>query len=103
MEKKSKQEQVKDKKVKQEKFAGAKFDPTKNYKWEPTDIFTLSGQEFGLILQTLRAFLSTESSQIVLRAAKANEIVDGLLARGVESGIVKEQLTPPQQIQQNQN
>ena len=29
------------------------YDPTKGYDWKPEDIFTLTGQEFGMTLQYL--------------------------------------------------
>lgn len=69
---------------------GPSYDPNKKYKWTPEDPFTFSGNEFGVLLNALRAILSTPDAQRVLLADKANDIVENALARAVESGVVKE-------------
>jgi hypothetical protein len=66
------------------------YDPNKKYTWGPDDSFILSGAEFGLVLNTLRAVLSTEEAARILLAARANEIIEGTLGRAVEDGIAKE-------------
>lgn len=66
------------------------YDPNKRYTWQPEDKFELSGREFGLILNTLRAILNTEEAAKILLAQQANAVVEGALARGVEQDIVKE-------------
>lgn len=66
------------------------FDPNKKYTWGPNDQFSLSGGEFGLILNALRAIISTEEASRVMLAVRANEIVENLLAKSVESGVAKE-------------
>lgn len=66
------------------------YDPEKRYTWGPDAQFTLSGAEFGLVLNTLRAVLSTEEAGRILLANRANEIVEGALARAVEAGSVVE-------------
>lgn len=68
----------------------AQYDPNKKYSWQPEDKFELSGREFGLILNTLRAILNTEEAAKILLAQQANLVVEGALARGVEQDIVKE-------------
>ena len=69
---------------------GPSYDPNKKYKWTPEDPFIFSGNEFGVLLNALRAILSTPDAQRVLLADKANEIVENALARAVEAGVVKE-------------
>ena len=66
------------------------YDPNKKYTWAAEDSFILSGGEFGVILNTLRAILGTPEAAKILLANQANNIVEGSLARAVESGIVKE-------------
>lgn len=68
----------------------ANYDPSKKYTWTPDDSFTLSGGEFGLILNALRAVLNTEEAARILIAKEANKIVEGALQRAVESGVAKE-------------
>ena len=50
----------------------------------------MSGSEFGVILNALRAILHTPDAQRILLADKANEIIESTLAKAVETGIVKE-------------
>lgn len=66
------------------------YDPDKKYTWGQEDSFILSGSEFGLILNTLRAIVSTPEAARILLAAQAAETLEGTLARAVENGIVKE-------------
>ena len=66
------------------------YDPNKKYTWSKDDSFILSGGEFGVILNTLRAILGTPEAAKILLANQANNIVEGSLARAVEAGIVVE-------------
>ena len=66
------------------------YDPNKKYTWTPEDQFTLSGGEFGLVLNALRAVLNTQEAARILIANEANKIVEGALQRAVESGVAKE-------------
>lgn len=67
-----------------------KFDPTKRYTWGPQDQFTLSGDQFGLILNALRGVISTPEASRILLAAEAANAIDGVMAKAVEDGIVVE-------------
>jgi hypothetical protein len=66
------------------------YDPNKKYTWSQDDLFVVSGGEFGVLLNALRAVLNTPESQRILLADRANNIVEQALARAVENGIVKE-------------
>lgn len=80
--------------VKDEELAGAaeaiKFDPSKKYTWSADQAFTISGAEFGIILNSLRATLSTEEAQRILLMEKASNIIEATLAAAVEKGEVQE-------------
>ena len=71
------------------------FDPNKKYTWTPDDVFSLNGAEFGVILNTLRATLSTQEAARILLAKDAHDIIEGLLANAVEAGVVKEAIDTP--------
>lgn len=71
------------------------FDPAKKYTWAGADEFKLSGYEFGVILNGLRAILSTPEAQATFKAAQASELVEQALARAVEAGIAKEATETP--------
>lgn len=66
------------------------YDPSKKYSWTPEDSFTLSGSEFGLVLNALRAILNSQEAARILIANQANNTVEEILAKAVESGVVKE-------------
>jgi len=68
------------------------YDPNKKYSWTPEDTFTLSGSEFGLLLNALRAVLNTKEAATILLANQANTTIESVLASSVESGVVKEAL-----------
>jgi len=75
----------------------ATYDPNKRYTWTPQDKFELNGNEFGLILNALRALLSTEEAGRILLANEANQAVERALAAAVEADVVKEAPEPQPQ------
>lgn len=66
------------------------FDPNKKYTWAIDSEFVLSGNDFGILLNSLRAILSTEEAQRILLADKASQIMEATLAQAVENGSVVE-------------
>lgn len=78
--------------------AKATYDPNKKYTWTNEDSFILSGAEFGLVLNTLRAVLGTPEAARILLANQANEVIEHTLAKAVENGVVIE--APEQAPQQ---
>ena len=68
----------------------ATYDPNKRYTWTPDDKFEISGAEFGLILNSLRATISTPEAARILLANEANQAIENALAKAVEADIVKE-------------
>jgi hypothetical protein len=66
------------------------FDPNKSYKWQPTDTFEISGHDFALILNSIRAILSTEEAQKIILVNEADKVVQNILGKGVEAGFVQE-------------
>lgn len=67
-----------------------KFDPTKKYAWSPETNFTISGNDFGLLLNTLRSITSTKEAQTILLAHEAGDVLEKTLAHGVETGKIVE-------------
>jgi hypothetical protein len=62
-----------------------KFDPTKKYTWKQDAQIILTGGEFGVVLNAMRAI--AEATGI---AQTASQVVEGALVRSVESGIIVE-------------
>lgn len=76
--------------MQEQQSQGPKFDPKKKYTWSPDTQFPLSGGEFGLLLNALRAVTSTKEAQTVLLAADAGDVLENILSTAVEKGIVVE-------------
>jgi len=72
------------------KEAIAPYDPAKKYQWTPETKFVLNGQEFGILLNSIRAVLETAEAQRVMLAINSSNVLDSVLAKAVGSGIVKE-------------
>lgn len=73
----------------------ATYDPAKKYTWTPEDTFTISGQDFGLILNTVRSYLSSEEAARFQLMIQTNEVIEKLMIQGVEADIVKEVVEAP--------
>ena len=67
-----------------------KYDPSKTYTWKNDDLFSISGKDFGLILNSLRAILSTEAAQTTMLASRANDAIEKIVAENVEKGTMIE-------------
>ena len=68
------------------------YDANKAYKWKPEDVFEITGNQFGVILNATRAFLNTPEAKNVLAILEANKQIDAILQKNVESGIIEESL-----------
>jgi hypothetical protein len=66
------------------------YDPSKKYTWQPDSQFVLSGNEFGMLLNSLRGIVSTPEARVILRAADAADAIESVMAKAVESGLVVE-------------
>ena len=76
----------------------AQYDPSKRYTWTPEDTFTLTGQQFGLILNTVRSYLSSEEAARFQLMMQANEVIEKLMIQGVEADIIKEAEAPIEEV-----
>ena len=68
----------------------ATYNPNARYTWSPEDKFELTGAQFGLILNSLRAILNTEEAAKILLANEANLAIERVLTNAVEKDVVKE-------------
>lgn len=81
-----------------EKTSAEQPKPT-NYRWDPTDKFILTGLEFDLIYNGLRANLNDPNFIRVASIVKALETVDGVFKQGVEAGVIKPVYPEPKEEQ----
>ena len=68
------------------------YDANKAYKWKPEDVFEITGNQFGSMLNAMRAFLNTPEAKNVLAIYEANKHIDAILQKNVESGVIEESL-----------
>lgn len=68
----------------------ATYDANKKYTWTPETTFTLNGQEFGLILNTVRAYLQSEEAARFQLMFQSNQVIEKLMMEAVESDNVTE-------------
>ena len=66
------------------------YNADSRYTWTPEDTFTLSGQDFGLILNTVRAYLSSEEAARFQLMIQTNQVIEKVMKQSVEDGIIKE-------------
>ena len=72
-----------------------KYNPSKKYKWDPGTQFLFSGDEFGQLLNSIRAILNTPEARKIILAQQAHDAIEIALGRAVEIGIVQEMQEPP--------
>jgi hypothetical protein len=68
----------------------ATYDANKRYTWTPEDTFTLTGAEFGLVLNTVRAYLASEEAARFQLMMQTNDAIERVMSRAVELDVVKE-------------
>jgi hypothetical protein len=66
------------------------YDANKRYTWTPQDTFTLTGAEFGLVLNTVRAYLASEEAARFQLMMQTNDAIERVMSRAVELDLVKE-------------
>ena len=67
-----------------------KYDPSKRYTWTPQDKFELTGEQFGTILNAVRAIVGSPEAQRILAIARANDEIEKMMVKAVEDGTVLE-------------
>ena len=72
----------------------AQYDPAKRYTWTPEDTFMLTGAQFGLILNTVRSYLSSEEAARFQLMVQTNQVIEELMIQGVEADIIREVEAP---------
>lgn len=77
----------------------ANYSAEKRYTWGPDSQFVLSGAQFGLVINALRAILSTPEAEKILLADRANNAIEEVFANAVEQGIATEIDDAPKALQ----
>jgi hypothetical protein len=74
------------------------FNPEANYKWEPTDIFEITGQQLAAFYHCLsREINDAQGASIALKYEAFNTVLE-VFRRGVEQGAIIEMGDPMQSL-----
>ena len=77
------------------------FQPNKNYQWQPTDEFILTGVEFDHLYKTSREAALNPVGATAQAYTVQFEILQRLFTKGVEAGVIKEKDIPSSADTQN--
>ena len=64
------------------------FNPQLSYQWQPDQQFSLAGSELHILKQVLGALTQPVEAQRAIAAYESLKIVDGIIKKGVEDGII---------------
>lgn len=67
------------------------YDPAKSYKWEPTDVFELTGAQFASIYHCLTQEVRNSGGAPILLKIEAHNVLMDIFKQAVEQGVAKEQ------------
>jgi hypothetical protein len=73
------------------------FDVSKNYEWQQTTTFTLTGIEFSIIYSTLKELALSPTGTSAHSAVTAFNAIHAKLVLGIEEGVVTEAKPPDEQ------
>lgn len=87
-------------KVSKKQTTKPQYDPQKNYKWQPDDIFELSGIDFSTVFNTLKEAALSPTGTSALNIVASYNLMQSLLIKGIEEGVIVEVApkTPDEQV-----
>jgi hypothetical protein len=78
------------------------YDPTHTYKWEKDTKFELSGEEFGMVINSLKAIAATNEAIMYQQIYQALQKVEAALSKAIEEGKVEDITFQNQQQKPNE-
>jgi len=66
------------------------YDPSKKYTWPKDAKFELTGDQFGLWLNSVRGKVTSEDAMEFRLAFQANDVIENIMATGVGVGVIVE-------------
>lgn len=76
------------------------FDPNKQYKWEPTDIFEVTGQQLATIYHALVQEMRSVGGAPLLMKAEAYNVIMDVFRIGVEQGVIIESVVTNKDVKE---
>jgi len=77
------------------------YNPSLKYTWDKNAKFELTGEQFGLWLNSVRSKVSSNEAIEYQMAFRSSEVIEDIMAAGVAAGVIVE-LREQQQPQQPQ-
>mgnify|MGYP001585451476 CR=1 FL=1 len=74
------------------------FNPQSNYKWEPTDVFEITGQQLAALYHCLSKEVNDPQGATVALKYEAFTTVMDVFKRGVEQGAIVEMDAPTEEL-----
>ena len=74
------------------------YDPSQKYVWSPNEKIELTGQEFALMLNSIRSILNLPEAPAIILADKANTAIDAIMIKNIESGKIKPADAPVEEV-----
>jgi hypothetical protein len=66
------------------------YDPAKKYTWPKDAKFELTGDQFGLWLNSVRGKVTSQKAMEYRFAFEANDVIEKIMAVGVQNGVITE-------------
>lgn len=66
------------------------FSSERSYKWDPSDVFELTGQQFAAVYHALTQAVMEKGGAPVQLTYEAYNVVMDMLKRGIEQGVIHE-------------
>lgn len=76
------------------------FNPQASYKWEPDDVFEITGQQLAMLYHCLTKEVHSVEGATVGQKYEAHQVIIEVFKRGVEQGAIVEMDSLPQQAQE---
>jgi|ERR1044072_2161956 hypothetical protein len=76
------------------------FNPSASYKWEPTDLFEITGQQLAQLYHCLVKEVHSVEGATVAQKYEAHQVIMELFKRGVEQGAIVEVDGIPEQVEE---
>lgn len=73
----------------------AEVKPNTQYQWKEDEVFTFTGKEYEMIINTVNALLSTQEAQKILLLSKVNDVLHTKLVKAIEEDRAFEAAIPP--------
>lgn len=77
----------------QQQRSNNSFSSERSYKWDPSDVFEITGQQFASLYHALNQEVIEKGGAPIQLKYEAYNVIMDLLKRGIEQGVIQEAST----------